>query len=220
MFSVIGNTLRHEFSGTPCTKDGEDLPPGAPPPPWRTACAPGDEYSPFLNRPEFEIADFLFKRAQMSQAHVDELMQLWAAFSLLQGGSGSPPFTSVEEMHNLIDSIPFGDALWKSFSISYTGDKPPNPPDWMEKQHECWFRDPRTLLHQILANPDFNGECDYTAYMEFDKNGKRRYKDFYSGNWVWELSVCPPSQFCSATYSMFNRRCLLPRIPHWLGAQL
>lgn len=124
----------------------------------------------------------------MPQSHVNELLQVFAAHTLSKGGS--PPLSSNQEMLDIIDSITIGDVPWQSFSLSYNGDRPDqNPPAWMDQTHDCWFRDPRKLLHKMLERADFEHEFDHAAYQEFDQNGHRRYKDFYSGNWVWEPSV-------------------------------
>ena len=173
--------------GTPCDEYGHDLPPNAPPPP-RHEAADKDNWDPYRNRLEFESADFLFRRVQMPQAQVDVLMQLWSV-SLLDTNK-QPPFADHEDMLNVIDATQLGDAPWNAFSISYSGERPAeNIPEWMTKEYECWFRDPRTLVHQILANADFDGQFDYAAYQEFDASGKRRYKDFMSANFAWETSV-------------------------------
>ncbi|THH16273.1 hypothetical protein EW146_g4353 [Bondarzewia mesenterica] len=39
-----------------------------------------------------------------------------------------------------------------------------------------------------LANPDFEGEIDYSAKQVFNEGGKREWKDLMSGNWAWEQS--------------------------------
>ena len=38
----------------------------------------------------------------------------------------------------------------------------------MEAEHEVWFRDPRLLVHNILANAEFNGEIDISPFQEYD----------------------------------------------------
>jgi hypothetical protein len=48
----------------------------------------------------------------------------------------------------------------------------------------------------MLANSDYVGEIDYTTYREFqEKDKKRRYKDFMSGDWAWNQSVCVPYSY-------------------------
>ena len=38
----------------------------------------------------------------------------------------------------------------------------------MTKPYDVWYHDPRLLIHNLLANRDFNGEFDYTPFREFD----------------------------------------------------
>jgi hypothetical protein len=42
-----------------------------------------DDWTPFQNRTEFETADFLYRRNQMSASDIDTLLDLWAS-SLLK----------------------------------------------------------------------------------------------------------------------------------------
>jgi len=54
------------FLGTPCDKDGNDLPPNTPPPPYTSyTTSDTSDWTPFNDRVEFEMADFLYRRNQM-----------------------------------------------------------------------------------------------------------------------------------------------------------
>ena len=59
----------------------------------------------------------------------------------------------------------------------------------MDAEYDMWFRDPHTLVHNLLSNPDFDGEFDYMPYKEFEPNGDRRFQNFFSGDWVWSQAV-------------------------------
>jgi hypothetical protein len=59
----------------------------------------------------------------------------------------------------------------------------------MLAEYEVWHRDPRTVLHQQLANPDFKGEIHYAPFQETDANGERRWQDLMSANWAWKQAV-------------------------------
>ena len=59
----------------------------------------------------------------------------------------------------------------------------------MDANYDIWFRDPRTLIHNILSNPGFNGGFDFTPYQEYDSNGIRRYHDLMSANWAWRQAL-------------------------------
>jgi hypothetical protein len=169
--------------GTPCDPDGYDLERGAPP-----KTQPGEtppSWSPFDSQAQFETADFLFKKAEMSRGNIDILMELWATTT----GDGQAPFRDHREMLATIDAINGGDAPWQSFIASYSGTKPPNdPPDWMLKNYTVFFRDPLAVVRSIIANPDFDGQFDYAAYTEFE-GGKRRWSDLMSGKWAWKQAV-------------------------------
>ena len=64
--------------GRPCDVDGDDLPEGSPPPPPTERAK--DDYYPYQSRADFELADFLFRKDQMSGKKVSELMDIWAAY--------------------------------------------------------------------------------------------------------------------------------------------
>ncbi|EDR02201.1 uncharacterized protein LACBIDRAFT_309800 [Laccaria bicolor S238N-H82] len=95
------------------------------------------------------------------------------------------PFTSYEHMYSSIDTIQLGDAPWKCFTVSYTGDVQPSDPSWKSAEYEVWFRDPEVIMTQMLDNPEFNGHFDYAPYVGLDRSGKRCWSDFMSGNYAW-----------------------------------
>ncbi|KAJ7612911.1 hypothetical protein DFH06DRAFT_1274599 [Mycena polygramma] len=178
-----GTTIdRHPIlDGTPCDADGNDLPPGAPPPPWEHRAA--DDYSPFNSRAEFEFAEFLYVREEMSAKGIDRLAELLAG--LYEGTD--PPFADHKDLYATIDAIQQGDIPWESFSVKYTGPIPETGtvPVWMTETFEVWFRSPLAIFEKQLANPDFKDEMDWAPKRVF-KDGKRQFTDLFSGNWVWE----------------------------------
>lgn len=173
-------------SGTPCDAEGFDLPPGSAAPPRTTAA--DDDFSPFLDRPDFELADFLFKQEQMPGQKIDHLMEILAA----KYGVDNTPYPSHKSMYDTIDAAELGDAPWESFSAHYTGDVPAEgeTPPWMLADYDVWCRNPRTVLRNMLSNPDFEGEIDYAPKREFGTSGERRFGDLLSGNWSWGQAVC------------------------------
>ncbi|CDO70545.1 hypothetical protein BN946_scf184573.g13 [Trametes cinnabarina] len=192
----------HQFlDARHCDEHGNFLADDAPPQ-ARPRRAPGD-YSPFESRLQFEVGDFLYRRVQMSGTRIDELMQLWAC-SLDEGQE--PPFAGRVHMYDTFDGIPVGEAPWDHFSISFNGTPPPGPlPSWMIREYEVFFRDPRKVLHNQIGNPDFKDDFDYVPKRMYNDTGKRKYKDFMSGEWVWaqadELSLNPRlhgAAFCPA----------------------
>ena len=124
------------------------MPRGSPPLP-QPAPAPAD-YTPFDNRTHFELADFFYRRVEISQSALDELMHLWAA-TLPEGEQ--PPFADHDDLHNAIDAIPHGEIPWQSFAVSYGGPKPEsgNIPPWMDAEYIVWFRCPREVARQQLC---------------------------------------------------------------------
>jgi hypothetical protein len=171
-------------AGTPCDRDGYDLEYGTPP-----ETQPGEtqpSWSPFHSQAQFETADFLFKKAEMSQGNVDVLMELWASTT----ESGQAPFQDCQEMLTAIDAIDSGDdTSWQSFTASYSGTRPPkDTPDWMLKDYTVFFRNPLSVVRNIISNPDFNGQFDYAPYMEFEDEKQCR-SDLMSGKWAWKQAV-------------------------------
>ncbi|KAJ8691166.1 hypothetical protein PTI98_010762 [Pleurotus ostreatus] len=168
------------INGAPCTAKGAFLPPNASPQPRNIR--PDDDWTPFESRSAFETADLLFRRVQMRQERIDDLMNIW-------NQTGSAPFANHKAMLATIDSSPLGGVPWQSISIFYQGAKPATDiPQWMDDENTVWFRDPRELVKNIVDNPDFEGEFDYAAYREYDDSDERRYKDFMSGDWAWRQS--------------------------------
>jgi hypothetical protein len=97
----------------------------------------------FCSQAQFETADFLFKKAEMSQGNVDILMELWASTT----EDGDAPFQDHQEMLVAIDTIDNGDTPWQTFNASYSGMRPPgDPPDWMLKEFTIFVRDLLTVV--------------------------------------------------------------------------
>ncbi|KAH9855914.1 hypothetical protein C2E23DRAFT_720427, partial [Lenzites betulinus] len=166
--------------GRPCDANGDPVPPDAPPPPPQPRQA--NDYSPYHSRAQFELADFLFKKEQMSAGNINELMQLWAA--TLPPGQ-DPPFANAKDMYESIDSIPLGDIPWQEFRVTYMGQRPDdNVPPWMLREYSVWFRCPRRVLHTQVGNPDFAHDIDFAPKQVF-RGDEREYKDFMSGDWAW-----------------------------------
>jgi hypothetical protein len=164
---------------------GNDLPPGAAPPLHQTA-SPHD-YTPYHDRWEFEVADFLFRKTQMPGTHIDTLMDLWA----LSGQDGiAPPFASHSDLYETIDSTPIGGVPWKSFGVAYHGPLPPgDAPPWMSAEYDVWYRDPWDIIRNHISNPDFKNEVDYCAKCIFNENGEREWWNLMDGTWAWIQSV-------------------------------
>jgi len=95
----------------------------------------------------------------MPATQIDNLMDLIKVL-LLQNGDMmlKPPFADKKDLYDIIDSTPLGDVSWQSFSVTYQGEKPPDSvPEWMDGSYEVCYRDPRDIIRNMLANPDFDG---------------------------------------------------------------
>ncbi|KAG1781229.1 hypothetical protein EV702DRAFT_962857 [Suillus placidus] len=99
----------------------------------------------------------------------------------------TPPFADHKDLHNIIDAMQLGDVPWQCFSVQYSGERPEVVPPWMDEEFEVWYRDPRAMAHNILANPTYKDEIDYVPFREYDaSDDTRRWKDFMSGDWAWQ----------------------------------
>jgi len=121
----------------------------------------------------------------MSHGNIDVLMRLWASTT----ADHCAPFENHQDMLKTIDSIQDGDTPWHSFSAKYSGVHPSTkPPDWMTKEYTVYYRNPLIVLRNMISNPSFNGNFDYSPYTEFEGDVRRR-SDVMSGDWVWEQAV-------------------------------
>ncbi|KAH7903012.1 hypothetical protein BJ138DRAFT_1021251, partial [Hygrophoropsis aurantiaca] len=147
-----------------------------------------DDWSPYRNRLEFETAEFLFTKAQMSAGKIDELLHLWGITQSVHGHH--PPFSDHHDLYNVIDNTEVGDVPWSSFSVQYAGDQSEVNASWMNKNYDVFYRDPHIVIQKLLANPDFKDSIDYAPYREWEmrSNGtyNRRWRDFMSGDWAWD----------------------------------
>ncbi|KAH7903898.1 hypothetical protein BJ138DRAFT_971089, partial [Hygrophoropsis aurantiaca] len=155
-------------------------------PPLPIEKSPND-WAPYRNRVEFETADLLYKRIQMSEGNMNLLFDLWAATLIKH--NDKPPFANQADLLAVIDSTPLGDVPWQGFSVEYKGERPLDGvvPSWMDGSYDVWFRDPHEVVQKMLLNPEYATEIDYIPYREYKTaNDKRQWKDFFSGDWVWE----------------------------------
>ncbi|KAF8325909.1 hypothetical protein F5887DRAFT_1065217 [Amanita rubescens] len=170
----------HPHLTAQCTDaDGNILLANTPPPPRHTL-AP-DDCTPFERPTQFLLANFLFKREEMSAPNINYLLDLWDADMKRHGN-----------VYDTIDAIQDGIAPWRCYAISL------NPggsldvddrPSWMNQKYEVWCRDPDTVIRNILDNPDFAAHFDTVPYIARDRDAKRRWTDFMSGQFAWQRST-------------------------------
>ena len=155
--------------GKICDEDGNKLPPNSPPPVHSAPQHSSDDWFPYESCVQFELADFLYRHNQMSQGDTDILLNLINA--MLTSHGDHAPFKNHSDMHNTIDATTLGKAPWDHFTLSYNGLLPKGVSredilGWMTEEHEVWFHNPMTLLENLLSNPNFKDEFDYTPYQE------------------------------------------------------
>ncbi|KAH9916552.1 hypothetical protein B0H21DRAFT_781954 [Amylocystis lapponica] len=161
---------------------------GAPPPP-RPAPSPQD-WSPFDDQTSFETAELSYTRAEMSAGIIDNLLELWAA--TLVKHDDHPPFVDAKHMYQTIDNTLVGEVKWKKFNMSYNGPRPATGevPTWMTKDWDVLYREPDASVKNMVANPAFKGEFDFSVTRQFDREApyERLLQNFMSADWVWEQS--------------------------------
>lgn len=135
-----------------------------------------------------------------------------------------PPFKGQRDLLSTIDSIPQGDIAWRGFQVRYEGEKPENPPSWMEASYDVWYWDVLEVMEAQLGNPEFADHIDYAAKEVRGEDGQRLYTDLMSGEWAWEQSVSatlPQAStalmFCR-TSSKKIQSCMAPCFVHLFSA--
>jgi hypothetical protein len=115
-FTLLTNKITL-LAGSVCDEFGNySLPKDAPPPCPSLA---HDDWMPYKNHVEFETAEFLYCKTQMSADNIDTLTNLWAV--MLLPHADSPPFANHSDLYETIDSMRVGDVPWQSFSLTYDG---------------------------------------------------------------------------------------------------
>ena len=183
---INGKFIWNYIITLPCYINGNFIDPPMLPPPYWPSSNP-DDWTPYGSQLEFETTESLFSHEQMSASNIDTL-NLWST-SLFKHGD-QPPFTSHWDLYDTIDVTPLGDVSWERFSVCYNGTWPQNDVlSWMDAEYEVWFCNPCTIIHNILSNPDFDGEFNYAPIQEYDMQGNHWFENFMLGDWVWKQVV-------------------------------
>lgn len=180
-------------TGTPCDRNGQPLPPDAPPPPNpHLSDSPDEPWHPFNCRTEFDFANHHFVKVESSAHNIDTAIDLWAASIVDAGGrDGTIPWSRARDMYATIDEIKHSNTPWETWTVNYMGPLPPGqPPKWMTATYEFSCRNTRQLLHQQLAPSHFKNQTNYRPYRQFNKTTRNRvYTNLMSGDWAWSQAV-------------------------------
>lgn len=150
---------------------------------------------------QFQIADLLFHKDEMSTSNLNELFTLLglnppppatsdsedSASDMGINPKASAPFKDHDDMYNTIDALKLGDTPWQCLKVNPCGTA--EEPLWKQKIYKVWFRDPDIVLQNMLDNPDFDGKFDYSPYVEVDDKNNRRWGDAMSANYAWRHAV-------------------------------
>ena len=129
----------------------------------------------------------------MSARDINFVTGLWAAS--LVPHNDSPPFKNVKDMYYTINSTPLENILWKSFTLNYNGSPPENirpddeSPPWTTANYNIWFCNPHLLIQELIANPEFKGQFDFTPFQEYSADSQHCFENFMSGDWAWKQVV-------------------------------
>ncbi|KAK7062590.1 hypothetical protein VNI00_000078 [Paramarasmius palmivorus] len=175
------------LTGEKCDREGNPLPPGAPPEPLADVENP---WQPFRDEVSFQLADLLFRKIKMSKPNVNELLDLWLLDIKTQFNGDSAPLANHPELVESIDKIREGSAPWNCFESVIEEDLGQDTPDWKKVTYQVWYRNPDTVISNILANCDFANEFDVCPYVRVGPDGKCHLSDFMSGNYAFRHSVC------------------------------
>jgi hypothetical protein len=189
--------LPNTILARPCDVNGVFLPPFSGPPPPTPPPENGQDseaWAPFEERLEFDFAQFHFVDAQSSEKDINKGLDLWAASVLKYGGK--VPWKNAQDLYATIDSIQIGDAPWKTYTLRYSGPRPPTPPKWMTQTYDLCTRDVRHLIHQQLATTAFKDHINLVPYRQFNQAGRRVWSNLMSGDWAWNQAVC--ISFCTS----------------------
>ncbi|KAI6037783.1 hypothetical protein EDC04DRAFT_2868601 [Pisolithus marmoratus] len=136
---------------------------------------------------QFELAEFLFKHAEMLASQINMLLKIWAT-SLIKLG-GNPLFANHMDLYCVIDSMSVGAVKWENFKITYKckcQDRQ-NTDEQDELIKLAGLGDPHQVIHNLLGCTDIKDEMDFVPYQEFNAMNKQRcWEDFMSGDWAWE----------------------------------
>ena len=190
--------LTNNVSGQTYDANGNVIDPHLPPPspPEKSP----DDWGPYGDRLRFQIAELMFKRAELSAGNIDELCNLWGLSLGDNSSGGPPPYVDHKELYATIDATTLGNISWRSFKLRYNGECPLGTvPSWMTQTYEFFYRSPDHIAWDMLSNPEFDGHIEYVPYWDFmHTDNTRQYEHLMLGDWAWTQAVSglPSSSTC------------------------
>ncbi|KAH9973150.1 hypothetical protein BJV74DRAFT_798996 [Russula compacta] len=125
----------------------------------------------------------------MSSNHIDELMDIWATYQQAQyDDDDNPwlPFANAQDFYNVIDATEAGDIPWQAFAITYDGEVPDNPLNWMSTPYEVWYCNLLLVMESQIGNHNFGNKMDYAPKQVFSQTWMWQFCDPMLGDWAWE----------------------------------
>jgi Plavaka transposase len=182
---------RSGIPGKPCAADGTFLPTPTPEPILDDPMDALSEnlWAPFKDRVAFDFAQYHYVELQSSEGEIAKGLDLLCAMGIKYGSRDGSPWKSVKELYATIDSIQTCSTPWKTYKFKYTGPKPSMPPRWMDEEYKLNLRDILKVFEQELLSSEFEDECDYSPYLEFDPQGNRVWSNLMSGDWAHRQAV-------------------------------
>ena len=138
---------------------------------------------------------------QASEEHIQKLLDIEAAKRALRDdgdGTDGAFFESPKDLYETIDAIPYGEAAWKTFTISYTGPRDPDAP-WKHEKYVVHTRNALEVLEDMADCPEFNGKWEYVPYEKYVGQNNREFSSLMSGRFAYKQAV-----------STFNFHCVIP----------
>ena len=89
----------------------------------------------------------------------------------------------------MINTTLLGDIKWDLHTFHFNHknvDQPSDPLAWHSYKYDIFFHNPCKLVQNLLSNPDFVDNFDYSLLQEYDLKGNYQFHNFMSGNWAWK----------------------------------
>ncbi|KAI6095123.1 hypothetical protein EDD17DRAFT_1772574 [Pisolithus thermaeus] len=151
----------------------------------------GSTYSPFEDRDEWELAQWLINN--VNQQATDEFLKLQVMRSRIR-----PSYRSNYKFMKTIDQL-LTSPKWKCELVHAHGDDEDIGNDWGgDEDHtvggeemELWVRNLVACITELIGNPAFHGDIAYAPEKVYTdcQGSTQRYDEMWTGDWWWEMQV-------------------------------